>query len=378
MAAVPRIVVVDPSDEVAGIVRGAMSLLDRPYILVEVPTADDALAELSNSQVDLLITAFTLAGQTGLEVASRAIRESASTFIIVLADADDPEVDSKTLENAPYTYLVRPVGEPFLRVLRIGLDGEAAVSVQETAATPGSSSMDIGPIPQLNMEVITRDLTQIMIDTGASGIMVADRMGRVAMSEGSANYYDFNKEVVAALLAPSVARTADLRDVTGGHAWTLQYYNGDNLDIYLFALGVHYYMILIFDAAKRSAATFGSVISYGRRKAENIIDELGDDAWTFRRTTSLITQSMPVVETRETEVDVLDATEPEPEAPQRPPELQLDPVEDIDAELLFSQDVNEDDFDALFGDDDVNESSFMSGNDIVSFDDAMDMGILDQ
>ena len=53
MPSVPRIVVVDPAYEVARIVRGALSACsDRQHILIEVPTAEDALQEVLHSAID--------------------------------------------------------------------------------------------------------------------------------------------------------------------------------------------------------------------------------------------------------------------------------------------------------------------------------------
>lgn len=375
MSSIPRIVVADHLGDVAGIVRGAITLLDRRCVIVEVPSAQEALEELSNATVDLLVTAFSLPEQNGVELASRAIRESAATSIIVLARPDDPDVDPQSLENVPYTYLVRPVGEPFLRALRVGLDGEAAVVVQEASGNT-SNALDLGPLPQLDTRIVNENLMQIMLDTGATGVLFADRMGHVIASEGAANYYDFNKEVCAALIAPSVARTADLRDLTGGNAWTLQYYDGDRYDIFVLALGVHYFLALLFDGTKRAA--FGSVTNYGRKTVDSILEKLGAEAWAFRRSTSVITQTMTVVKVEESQDS--EPTEPvntvaEPEPP-TPPAENANP--DLDPDKLFSQKVDESEFDSLFSEDDFkSETVFLTGN-VVSFDDAMDMGILDQ
>lgn len=389
MASIPRIVVADHIGDVAGIVRGAITMLDRRCIIVEVPSAQEALEELTNASVDLLVAAYGLPEQNGVELASRAIRESARTSIIVLARPDDPEVDRQTLENSPFMYLVRPLGEPFLRALRVGLDGEASVTVQETGGS-SSSALDLGPLPQIDTTAVTDNLMQLMLDTGATGVMFADRLGHVIASEGAANYYDFNKEICAALLGPSVARTADIRDLTGGNAWTLQYYDGEQYDIFVLSLGVHYFLALLFDGTKRAA--FGTVTNYGRKAVDTILEKLGNEVWSFRRTAT-ITQTMTVLKVElpeETPAKV--ATAPEEALPavaaelisaavpaEAIPELKLEPVENLDADLLFGQSINEGDFDALFSEDDLKEDAvFLSGNDIVSFDDAMDMGILDQ
>ena len=229
----------------------------------------------------------------------------------------------------------------------------------------------------------------MMRESGAIGAIVSDRLGRVIHSEGGTGYFD--KDVLAATLGPAFSRTVDLRELLGGNAWSLQFYDGDKYDIFALALGLHYFVALVFEGAERPA--YGAVTRYGRNEAENIIEKIGADAWSFRRAARRITQSMQPVSVEQTgapspesaataEVDPSE----EPTQPMQPvdepppstlPELKFEPVADMDVDNLFGQNVNESDFDDLFGDSDT-EESFLSGSDTVSFDDAMNMGILDE
>lgn len=393
MATIPRILALDASDEIGGIIRGAMTLMDRRHILVEVPSADAALDELQNSTVDLFVAAYTLPSTNGLELAARAIRESAGTPVIILASSDDPHVDEKTLADVPYTYLVRPVGEQFIRALRVSLDGEAAVVAQETPMAGPDQSMELGPVPDVDEEILREHLTTMMRDTVAIGAFVADRMGRVAFSEGIYGYFDLN--ACAALLGPHFAQSVQLRDLIGGNAWALQYYDGENYDIFAMALGLHYFAVLIFEGDKRAA--FGPVTRYGREGAEAIIEKLGPDAWKYRKQVSVSTQNMsaikvdeavaePAAETPEAVIEepALDEEATKLHDPVElsslSPEFKLDPIDDLDVDSLFSQDIDESEFDNMFSDDDLSsgQNVFVSGDNSVSFDEAMDLGFLDE
>ena len=92
MPSVPRIIVVDPTYEVARIVRGALVLLNRPHILIEVPTAEDALEEICSRQSALVVTAYRISGHDARssDLATRICHESLGTPVIVLADEGDP------------------------------------------------------------------------------------------------------------------------------------------------------------------------------------------------------------------------------------------------------------------------------------------------
>ncbi|MFP4321451.1 MAG: response regulator [Anaerolineales bacterium] len=382
MASVPRILAVDNTHQIGNILRGALVLLDRRYILVEVPNADDALAELSNAQVDLLVTAYSLPNTTGLDLAARAIRVSAGTPVIVLAAPNDPSVDSDQLASASFTFLVRPVGDEFLRALRVGLDGEAAVTAQE-GDTRREGGLNIGSVPEVDERTLREHLVPMMRETSALGAFVADRMGRVVLTEGITGYFDVG--LCAATLAPSFTHTIELRDLLGGNAASLQYYDGSNYDVFAIALGLHYFAVLIFDGTKRPQ--FGPVTNYGRKEAEGLIEKLGEEkAWGYRRQVSVITQSMPVLGDEMPVEDTSAQTEPKPDEqdtqPTIPEErtaaLQLDPLDELDPDKLFSQDIDESEFDSLFSEDDLKQDEIFRGGDNVSFDEAMNLGILDE
>lgn len=379
MASLPRILAVDPNNDIGDIVRGSMILLDRRFRFVEVPTANDALTELQMADFDLIVTAYSLPDQTGVELAARAIRQSAGTAVIVLATANDPEVAPNTLANAPYSYFIRPVGEQFLRALRIGL-GEAVVA--EEVAVGGNSALDLGPIPDIDMKMLRDQTYTILRETVAMGAFVSDRHGRVIHSEGVTGYFDIN--ACSAVLAPHFAGTVMMRDFTAGNAWSMQYFDGDDYDIVAMSLGLHYFIVLIYDGSKR--VNFGAVFS-GRKGTEAIADGLGTEAWAYRRQVATrMTQTIAVPKVETGILTALDATDTEVESqPEEPfvvaalPELKLEPVKDLDVDKLVSQAVNEDAFDDLFSDEDFSQAgSFMVGDSSVSFDEAMNMGILDQ
>lgn len=375
MTSIPRIIAVDHTEQIGRIIRGAMSLLDRRFVLIEVPTAENALDEMQNSEMNLMVTAYTLPDMTGIQLADRAIRESAGTPIIILANPDDPEVAPAELDKAPYTFLMRPVGEPFLRELRIGLDGEMAVAAQEVSNV-SSGGMELGPVPDLDPRHIRDHIFTMMRETSAIGAIVADRLGRVVFSEGATGYFD--KDVLAATLGPSFARTVDLRDLIAGNSWSMQYYDGDQYDIVALALGLHYFAALIFDGTK--TPPFGPVMRYGRQEADAVIGKLGDLAWSYRRTLNVMTQTMQAIhiEEAELEAELPQAAAAEPELPPAvEEEFRLEPVANLDVDQLFGQKIDEAQFDDLFASTDEEDTIF-GGSDRVSFDEAINMGILDE
>ena len=376
MASVPRIVVVDNTPDVAHIVRGALAMLSRQYILVEVPTCVDALDEILQSKTQLVVAAYDLPGEMdGIDLAKRINRESLGTPVIVLANRNDPDFDGQ-LKNAPFQYFVRPVAEPFLRGLRVALDGEVAIAAE---ALDSLAQDTLGPVPAIDVAQLRPIVVALMRDVGAMGVILADRTGRVLIDEGATGYLD--RDRLAVILGPSFARASEISPMVGGNAWTMHYYDGERLDVFGLALGLHFFLGLIFEGTSNRGA-LGAVTMFGRRAADLMIDMLGDAAYAMREVQPLPDEEPQFLEeiTEDNAVEMTDI--PESKTWQEPKSEQtasLDPVLDFDADKLFSQNFDEAEMDDLFNPDrlgDLAESLSNDDDERVGYDEAIDMGIL--
>jgi FixJ family two-component response regulator len=383
MPSVPRIVVVDATGEVARIVRGALALLNRQSILVEVPTSDDALAEVTNSTIDLVVTAYQIPGEMhGIDLANHVSHESLGSPVIILAEEGDPQLDDETIEQSPFQYFVRPVAEPFLRGLRIALDGEAAVAAENSVAGP---EVNYGPLPPLDINSIRGVISGLVRDVGAMAVVLADRSGRVLIEQGATGYID--RESMAAILGPMIARVAEISPLVGGNAWAMHYYNGERLDVYGLGLGIHYLMFLVFEANHRAMA---AVMLYGRQAAHQLIDVIGEAAYLTRQT-----EPLPPPKEKEPEIAPTPKRRaksmpapaaraepaPLPEVEETPVDPILEPVGDMDLDALFGQAVDETTADSLFDPDELSDMAAeidADDADRVGYDEALDMGILDE
>src|SRR5215475_8218139 len=104
MAPLPRILTVDPTGDVARIVRAAIDLMDRTVIETDVPGGQEALEEMKHGSYNLVATALALdAHMKGFELALRVKQASPDTGVIIMADVDDPEeLDAETRADSPF------------------------------------------------------------------------------------------------------------------------------------------------------------------------------------------------------------------------------------------------------------------------------------
>lgn len=379
MASVPRIVVVDRTPDVAHIVRGALALLSRQFILVEVPTADDALDEIFQNDTRLVVTAYDLAGEVnGIELARRINHESLATSVIVLARPDDPRFNGQ-LKNAPFQYYVRPVAETFLRGIRLALDGQ---SFRPEPSEPVSDPVDdLGPVPAVDIPHLEQIVVTLMRDVGAMGVIVADRTGRVLIDEGATGYID--RERLGVVLGPVFAQAGEISPLVGGNAWAMHYYDGERLDVFGLALGLHHFLGLIFEGASNRGA-FGAVTMFGRRAADRIIELIGDAAYARPEIRPLPAQPVEADRAEPTEpadqpaFEVASSREP---VKGQPPETAPDAsVLAFDADRLFAQEIDEASLDEIFDPDKLGDlaEALSRDDDRVDYDGAVDMGILDE
>lgn len=384
MASIPRIMVVDAANTLGDLIRPAMVMLKRRCLLIESPTAEDALTEIEmDANIDLAVAAYHLDGITGIEWATTAIREQAGTPIIVVATDHDSAPSGEDLRNIPsqIQFLHNYSGEDLLRALRIGLDGAEVVAAEEGLG----ATVDLGPIPALDVDKALPILRETTRDVGALGALISDRAGRLVVDEGATGY--INKSQIAALLGPSFAQLAKIAPDVGGDGWGLRYIEGERYNIFALGLGYHYFMLFLIDASNRGA--MGAVMNFGRKGANKITDELlGEDAWTF---SAAATQPIKTTPAPSTAAPTPAASAPQaPQAPvqqEAPPpapaampalfEDDLEPVGDLDLDKLFGQDLADAAFDDVFSADILEDAAGNIGADSsVSYEEAQNMGLL--
>lgn len=387
----PRIIVVDDRQGIYDIVRMALELLDRQPRLIHVHTGDDALEELRLSGADLLLTAHTLIGTTnGPMLALMAKRELAVLPVIVLANERDPELDEETISQSPFRYLRRPFSpETLLRALRIALDGPEAVP-------PENEPEDFtGIVPVIDVDQLRPLLFDFMRDAGAMAIVMADRNGKVVAFEGAAGYID--RDLLAAALGPGFGGLIKLLPIIGEHPRVLKYYDGDKSDLFGLAVGLHHFIMLIFDG-KAPANAIGVVKRLGTTSVNRMLEIIGDVAFDTRPVPVAAPTPMPAKPAPEpththrrgrgakastTETSAVSAERTARTAsvervgktkPLTPPP---DPIPNFNPELFDHLDeIDPNDAEDAFSEDKLTPDLFISGNNKISFDDARHQGIL--
>jgi hypothetical protein len=348
--AVPRIITADSTGTIARIVRSAIDLLELSVIHIDVPTATDALEEAKRA--NLAVTAFELdEDMKGFEFALRVKRDSPETSVIILGEEHDPgEFDEETAIDSPFIYMSRPVDiHKFLRVLIAGMEShEAMVEALIAPATGGGSiaPADMGPVPEIDLSKAQPILDSLLRDLGAMAIILATRTGETLSERGAFGYID--RDQLARAIMPTMVTNIDVRDLVGGDVSSVQFYDGDNYDVFVLTAGLHHFLCIMFEG-QQGRSQFGMVTRYGRGAVQDLIALLGANAFFVQAPVSKAPEPpkrKPVKRpTEEVEIPVLASAfevEEEEEVEEEPePALQLEaiPDEEFDPDALFGEDV---------------------------------------
>jgi CheY-like chemotaxis protein len=390
--AVSRIITVDPNWNIAHIVRTALNLLDRSAVQVDVPGSTEALEELGRG-CRLLIANFSIDDtMRGFELAMRVKQQSPETAVIILGDVDDPEeFDSETAHDSPYAYLRRPLDvQKFLRVLIAGLDDtDMQEALFPSAMEAPVINNEMGPIPTLDVNAAQKIMDQMQYDIGAQTLLLASRDGKVLLERGSVGL--INREKLAHTMIPSVLTNIEAREVLGGQTSAIQFFDGENYDVFVLTVGLHHFLCAIFDG-NQGSRQFGSVTRFGRRAVEDLIALIGagaffmqpkakpvdDRSQTGRKRAARLreTTEMEFVELARAELPSTPSVPAQPE----PEPVHFDPIPDLNLDDLFGGSAdNTLDADALFDLDDLEQIANENAQNTkgkLDWDRAREIGIL--
>ena len=283
MASLPRILTVDPTGRIPQQVRGAIDLMDRLIIQIDVPDGKQALEELKNASVTVVISAWVTGDQMpGWALAASIKRISPDTPVIILADVNDAQLDEETISSSPYVYLRRPFDiEQFFRVLTASLEGEDVFASLKPPATTNApiAQVSYNPVPSMNEERARGILQKMLTDLNAMGVLLCSRDGVPVLELG---VIGLDRNLTANHLVKAVMANIDIREMIGGNAATLQFYDGEDYDVYVLSAGYHYFTVLVFKG-QDGARQLGNVRLVGRRAAEDLVALMGMEAWLLRR-----------------------------------------------------------------------------------------------
>ncbi len=391
MVSLPRIVTVDPSGEISRIVRATFDLTERSVIQIDIPDSQEALEEIRAFMPQVVICALEIdETMRGIDLAMLTRQLHADTQVIVIASEDDAdELDQAITPESSFVYLRRPLEAPvFIRALFAALDGEDARQTMSMPAIRPPKAANLGPIPKMDLTAARQVLEKLATDLSAPAMVLADRQGEILLEIGVVNFHI--PDLIQSLL-PATTTNVEVGSLIGGSKpATIQFFDGENYDVFVLSVGLHFFLCLIYDGAQGNRH-FGSVTRFGRRGVEDLIAPLGASAFIFerptvvpeerrRRRTATAATNEEKIQPAAVKAEEWAEPNPLPHVTTTAVEIaRMEPIPDLDIDLIAGElaDIPTD-LDDLFDPDKLAEiaNESRSGRGPLTYDEARELGIL--
>lgn len=253
-----RILIVEDQRDVTRMLRSALESLNRGYLLTDVPSAEEAQLEFRRNKFDLLLTDLRLPGKSGLDVIRQARTLNPKIPVIVISAYHNDKIAAE-LRTVGATFFPKPVKlEQLLPTVQqmLGDKQPAAKSADPEGKQPG----------------LAERLSTLRRDLGALAVFMVDQDGKIVVRAGDVMRLDLDAMITYLMEAFSAA--LKVCQVLGGIVpANVQFFDGDDFDVYSVNVGQYFALISVFDG-QRGQNQMGAVIRYGRQCADDLMNSL--------------------------------------------------------------------------------------------------------
>jgi DNA-binding response OmpR family regulator len=260
--AAPRILIVDDQRDISRMLRTALETLRQGYVIVDVPSAEEAMLEMRRGQIDLLVTDLRLPGISGLELIRRLRKASSEADMIVISAYADENTRAEIVRLGAAFYAKPLVLEDFLEGVKRAL-----------AARVGSSAPEAAPAePEPEQTGAAVRLARLRRDLGAVAVFLVNLDGAIALRAGDVTALDVEAVLTPVVTALSAAHAVG-QALGGPGPHSLHFFDGEQYDLYAAGVGPDYALVMLFEG-ERGAAQMGPVLRYGRQCADDLLAQL--------------------------------------------------------------------------------------------------------
>lgn len=270
--AVKRVLIVDDEHELGRMLRSALQTVDKSLDIRVVPSAEEALLEITSQPLSLVIADIRLPGMSGLDLVSRIHSRSSETRILVISGLAGESLPEQAQAAGADRFMRKPLHmSDFLTVASelLGLpapDKSKLAPAAEPAETPP-------PAPQPDL---AGALLQLRNTVGAPLVLLADDTGRVLVKVGERADLDFENQWAPAVMSALSAAQKAGRLINPGMPQGALILRGSEQQLVLAPVGNYALVILLGKDATglRTALILEETLS-AQSKLEGILDRLG-------------------------------------------------------------------------------------------------------
>lgn len=266
-----RVLIVDDALEMGRMLKAALHTWNKTLDINVVPSAEEALLELSGDPLNLLIADIRLPGMSGLDLVSRVHSRSSETRILVITGLAGENLPAQAQAAGADRFMRKPLHmAEFMGVVGelLGLEPPA-----EVRPTPVRAPAQVETPAQPDLAGALLHLRNTL---GALLVLLADDTGKVLVQVGERPGFDFEKQWAPVVMAAlSTAQKAG-RLVNPGMPRGGLVLRGTGQQLVLAPVG-NYALVIVLGVDKsglRTALALEEVLS-AQSQLEWILDRIG-------------------------------------------------------------------------------------------------------
>jgi CheY-like chemotaxis protein len=260
-----RVLIVDDALDLGRMLRAALETLDAGLYVRVLPSAEEALLEISRTPAALMVTDIRLPGMSGLELLKKVRKRSPETRFILITGLTDEGVLQQAEQAGAERFLRKPIHvAEFL---------EIAAELLELPPTPPTDPLDPKAVLPIQ-EDLSGLLSGLRRELGAQLVLLSNERGKVLAQAGEMPGLDFETQWAPDLMASlsSIARVSRL--VHAGLPQVALAVRGDSVHLILAPVGDYALVVVQKGDASglRTALAFESVLHTQKELARILKD----------------------------------------------------------------------------------------------------------
>jgi FixJ family two-component response regulator len=263
-----RVLIVDDQREVRRVLRSAINTLGSEIEVIDVPSAEEALLEMSTTaSFDLLVVDILLPGMSGLELLEKLQGKNPDMRVILVTGVMDTKTRQQVADAGACAFFLKPIETAdFLDAVERCLGIIEAPPIEQDERILGKPT-----------ENVSERLAGLRQEMDAFSAVMLDERGRVLARAGDLPDASVETALFPALMAAYSASEKVAKLMRTNPPSDLMYFSGSKYDLFLAHVGASYALLVATNpiATSDQVDTYVRIVHEGLKELLMILSNMG-------------------------------------------------------------------------------------------------------
>lgn len=257
-----HILIVEDQLDVRRVLRSGLESLGRDFVIVDVPSGEEALLVSARHRIDLLVADIRLAGMSGLELKQILQRRYSGVKVILITGLTDPEIREEITASGAEALFFKPVDMTgFLEAV------ENCLGLEDAELSKGA--IETEEVQEISLSKVLAGLRQ---ELKAEAVVLLDDNGHILAQAGDLPDVFAEPHMTPSLMAAFSASAQVSQDLGMRAPQDLLCFSGIEHNLYMTHVGGAFALLVLGDSQKGD--TRDLVMSNLRPAVNDLLDAL--------------------------------------------------------------------------------------------------------